>query len=350
MESGSIVKWCIKEGDKFEAGTAICEVETDKATVTNEATEDGYLAKILVGSGEVKVGQPLMVTVEDASSISSFASFTPSQSSKPVAAPAPTPVSTPVAATPTPIAAAPSAPSSTSSAPVTSSSDRVIASPYAKKLARESSIPINLVTGTGPKGRIIADDVLLAQKTGVKPAVTAPPTPTTAAPSAVGKVALPPSGVEGVYQDFELSDLGTAIALRQTQSKQFIPHYYLSVEINLQNLMKLRASFNSADEKGVKLSVLDFFVRASALAMKTVPDVNGAWMDTFIRRYQQVDINIITETSQGLITPVIRDAGSIGLKSIASELNAIDEVISKGESIDSNKLQIGTFAIHDLGK
>ena len=84
--------------------------------------------------------------------------------------------------------------------------------------------------------------------------------------------------------------------------------------------------------------------------MKTVPDVNGAWMDTFIRRYQQVDINIITETSQGLITPVIRDAGSIGLKSIASELNAIDEVISKGESIDSNKLQIGTFAIHDLGK
>lgn len=346
MESGSIVKWCVKEGDKFEAGTAICEVETDKATVTNEATEDGYIAKILVGSGEVKVGQPLMITVEDPASIAAFANFTAT-----VQAAAPTPPSSPppVVASSSTVAAIPTSTPISSVPSQTITGDRVIASPYAKKLAREADIPINLIRGTGPHGRIIAEDVLVAQKTGVKAAAAVPAAAIPVSPPAVGKVLLPPTGVPGVYQDFELSDLGLAIAMRQTQSKQFIPHYYLSVEINLQNLLKLRASLNSADEKGVKLSVLDFFIKASALAMKTVPDVNGSWMDTFIRRYSQVDINVVLEGPNGLITPVIRDAGSIGLKTIANELSHV-ETAAAAEEIDPSKMQLGTFSIHDLGK
>lgn len=352
MESGSIVKWCLKEGDKFEAGTAICEVETDKATVTNEATEDGYIAKILVGTGEIKVGQPLMVTVEDQSSVAAFANFTAGASTPAVKA---APASKPAAPTPSPVA--------TSSAPVTSSSssssstvtpnagDRVIASPYARTLARESGVPIHLIQGTGPHGRIIGEDVLNAKKSGVQaPAVATSTTTAIAAPApAVGKVSLPPTGVPGVYQDFEQSEQALAIALRQTQAKQFIPHYYLSIEINLEKLMKVRASLNQIDDKGTKLSVIDFFVKASALAMKTVPDCNGSWMDTFIRRYSQVDVNVVTEGHDGLITPVVKDAGSIGLKSIAGELTGIEDSLAKGESIDSSKISVGTFAIHDLG-
>jgi pyruvate dehydrogenase E2 component (dihydrolipoamide acetyltransferase) len=145
----------------------------------------------------------------------------------------------------------------------------------------------------------------------------------------------------GVYRDFELSDMARAVAQRQTVAKQAVPHYYLSVEINLKNLLALRGALNKANGGGsggkkstaTDLSVLDFVVKASALASKQIPDVNGAWMDTFVRRYEQVDINVVMGTGAGLVTPIIRNAGSKGLAAISSEVRVcqISEKIKRSK-------------------
>jgi pyruvate dehydrogenase E2 component (dihydrolipoamide acetyltransferase) len=311
MENGSIAKWSLKEGDKFSPGTAICDVETDKATVTYEATEEGYLAKILVGSGDVKVGQPLMVTVEDASHISAFANF--SLKDQQVATPA-KPASQPAKAEPAPKSVV-TAPTPVPEARPTQSGDRVFASPFARKLARDNGIDISKVRGTGPKGRVVAEDVMSAPKHAPESATVSasPSKPTTATQS---HSAPSSTSVPGVYADFELSDVARAVAQRMTASKQHVPHYYVSIDINMSQVLKIRAQLNSAAD--IQLSVLDFTVKAAALAMNQVPDLNGSWQETFVRRYEQVDINLVMGSGAGLVTPVIRDAGGLGLKAISS--------------------------------
>lgn len=300
METGSISKWNVKVGDKFDVGTSLCEVETDKATVSFDATEEGFIAKILVSSGDIKVGQPILVTVEDSNSVSAFSSYVhsggaapaaPKAASAPASAPAPAPAPQ-AAAAPVPAAAS-------------TNSGRVFASPLAKKLARESGTSVEAVAaqlaaassaGSGPNGRIIAADVMRASTlpratTATQAAAQAAPAPAAAKTS----TAAPSSSVAGVYTDFQLSDLAQALAARQTHAKQVVPHYYLSVDLNLAELLKVRAAFNAqmaaAKKKGaVELSVQDFMVKAAALAMQQVPDVNGSWMDTFVRRYEQVRV------------------------------------------------------------
>jgi pyruvate dehydrogenase E2 component (dihydrolipoamide acetyltransferase) len=156
-----------------------------------------------------------------------------------------------------------------------------------------------------------------------------------------------------VYQDFELSDLALAVASRQVWAKQNVPHYYLSVDLNLSRVIQLREDLNKAaagDTEAVRVSVLDFFVKASALAMKKVPDVNGAWNDTFVRRYSQVDINVVLDSPAGLVTPVVRNVSPIGIRQIAKELDSIEALATAGGDIDGSKIQLGTFSIHDLGK
>jgi pyruvate dehydrogenase E2 component (dihydrolipoamide acetyltransferase) len=352
----------LKEGDRFEAGTAICEVETDKATVTYDATEEGYIAKILVGTGEVKVGQPMMITVDEKEHVAAFADYKATASAAPVATPAPTPAPAHVAAAaaaPAPVAA-PVAAAATSAA---ATGHRVVASPLARKLMRDAGMSASAaqgIVGTGPGGRIVSADVISAIAAGATSKAAAP----VAAPAA-GRAAAPAvvaSGVPGVFQDFELSDLARAVADRQTAAKQSVPHYYLSVELNLTKLLRLREELNaaSAPAKGAKgpadggLSVLDFLVKASALAMKQVPDVNGAWMDSFVRRYEQVDVNLVMGTGAGLLTPVIRDAGALGLKAISKEIAQFeDSLFTDGQgadaALDATKLAVGTFSIHNLG-
>jgi pyruvate dehydrogenase E2 component (dihydrolipoamide acetyltransferase) len=306
MESGTIAKWNLKEGDKFDVGTSLCEVETDKATVSFDATDEGYVAKILVSSGDIKVGQPILVTVEDNNSLAAFKNYTHeggTSAPAPKAAAAPTPAAAPAAPAPTPSAPA-AAPTSAPSS--SSQGERIFASPLAKKLARESGTTIEAIAaqlraasseGSGPNGRIVAADVMRAS---TLPRATAASTQsastTAAAPAAAKPTATAPSSsttIAGVYSDFELSETAQALAARQTHAKQVVPHYYLSVDLNLSELLKVRASFNAqaaaAKKKGgVELSVQDFLVKAAALAMQQVPDVNGSWMDTFVRRYEQV--------------------------------------------------------------
>lgn len=260
-----------------------------------------------------------MITVDEQADVAAFANYVHSgAASAPAAAPVPAkaaPTTAPVAA---PAAPAPAAASATT---VPSSGGRVFASPYARKLAREAGLPINAISGSGPNGRIVGEDVLSAQKTGIKisPTATTSGGVSTSAPARVST-----GGVPGVYQDFELSDLALAVASRQVWAKQNVPHYYLSVELNLTKLLQLRDDLNKAgagESDAARVSVLDFFVKASALAMKKVPDVNGAWMDTFVRRYSQVDINVVIDSPAGLVTPVIRNVSSSGIRSIAKVQN-----------------------------
>lgn len=295
-----------------------------------EAQDDFVIAKFLANEGdEVNVGVPIFVSVSSKNDVGAFSSFqapTASLSPKPVA-PAPAAVAAP-AAKPVVAAAVPAS---------SASKGRVFASPLARKLAREAGIDLNAIAGTGPGGRIIAADVKSApaQVAASKAAATSPAKVTTGV------------GSSGVYSDFELSDLALGVAARYTQAKQVVPHYYLSIDLNLTKLMQLR------QDLGGNLDPSVFFMKAVAGAMKEVPDVNGAWMDSFVRRYEQVDINLIMGSGSGLITPVIRDVGGKGLKALATEVNDLEDSLfadAEGKVVaKAAELAPGTFSIHDLG-
>lgn len=336
METGSIATWNLKEGDSFEPGTAICEVETDKATVTYEAQDDGVIAKILVGTGEISVGQPIMVTVADASDVPAFSDF--------VLADAPAaPIATPSTSAATPVPAAPTSGSSTVAAPTPStlsSGGRVFASPLARKLARDAGLDISLFVGSGPGGRIVSADIAKG------PSKTVPAVTTTASSTASSTVVVGGQvPTAGVYADFEVAEAARAFASRLVASKQQVPHFHLSVEINLEKVEAVRKELDS------DLSVMDFIIKASALSMKAVPDANGSWHDSFVRQYHQVDINIVMGTGAELTIPVIRDVGSKGLKEIANEVQDFEDGIfaEDGSTLDASKIGVGTFSIHNLG-
>lgn len=296
-----------------------------------------------------------MVTVEEAGDVAAFSSYVASASA--VAAPAakkPEPVA---AAAPAAVAAPVAAPSSSAAAPAATSNagGRIFASPLAKKLAREAGVSLaSVAAGSGPNGRIVAADVLKAAA-APKVATPAAAAATIAAPKAA---AAAPVGVSGVFADFEVSDVSRALAQRQTLAKQTVPHYYLSVELNLTQLLKLRDQFNrqisATAKKGtepVTVSVQDILVKCAAAAMKTVPDVNASWMDTFVRRYHQVDVNLVMGAGSYIATPVIRDAANKGLAAIANEVVAFEDSLfsENGAATDESKLAVGTFSIHNLG-
>ena len=336
---GTIGKWLVKEGDSAAPGDALAEIETDKASMAFECTDDMVIAKFLVAEGtEVKVGDPIMVTVEEGD-ISAFSDFVaPGGAGAPAAAPAPT---TAPAAAPAAAAAAASAP--TPAAVPRAAGERVAASPLARRLAREAGVDITTLSGTGFGGRIVAADVSKAPAGGVAPV----------APSGAARAVLPQAGMvqgtggSGVYSDFELSELARGVADRYTHAKQVVPHYYLSVELNMEKLVQMRSDL------GGEVSVLNLIMKGAASAMKDVPDVNGSWMDTFVRRYDQVDINLVMGTGDGLITPVIRDVGGKGVSQIAAEVNALEDSLfldHEGEVVNpAAELAPGTFSIHNLG-
>jgi len=363
MEAGSIAKWNLKEGDKFGPGTAICEVETDKATVTYEGTEDGYVAKILVGTGEVKVGQPLMITVEDASSLDAVRNASldqlgvggaPAAAAKPAAAAAAAAVavSTPTASATSHPAAVASSSSSFSSSSM--SSDRIFASPYARKLAREKNIDINNVIGSGPNNRVLAADVLEGKlKATSSPSASASSSASSSSAASAAAAGATTTVLPGC-QDYTISSAQQFLGARFSHAKQVVPHYYLSIDLDMSGMMKIRDQLNSgknAKSRDADISVMDLLVKAAAIAIRQVPDVNASWMDTFIRKYDQVDINICMDSPVGNILPVIRDVGGKGLTSIANELSSMEQDFVESSEIKDNdsRLSIGTFTIHNLG-
>eukprot|EP00584_Thalassiosira_punctigera_P006304 CAMPEP_0172530496 /NCGR_PEP_ID=MMETSP1067-20121228/4212_1 /TAXON_ID=265564 ORGANISM="Thalassiosira punctigera, Strain Tpunct2005C2" /NCGR_SAMPLE_ID=MMETSP1067 /ASSEMBLY_ACC=CAM_ASM_000444 /LENGTH=507 /DNA_ID=CAMNT_0013314715 /DNA_START=87 /DNA_END=1610 /DNA_ORIENTATION=+ len=357
MESGSISAWNVEEGAAFAAGDVICSVETDKATVDFEAQDEGVVAKHLVGagSGEIPCGTPIMVTVEDEGDVAAFKDFVAEAGAEP-AAEAPAAEEAPPAAAPAPAAAAPTPPAA---APT---GERVFASPRALTLAKEKGygeISALRIVGTGPGGRIIAQDVL-DYDPSTAPAAAVAAEPVAAAPAAVPVAAAPasplPEPVAGPgYTDYALPTSALELASRLHASKQNVPHYYLTIDLALDSLLELRSNLNSvmkSEEGGI--AVNDLLMKAAAAAMKTVPAANSSWIDGgVVRVYDSVDVNVVVGNGASLYAPVIRDVGRRGLKAVSDDFAAATAVVEGEEGADPTTVpgfgDVGTFTMVNLG-
>ncbi|XP_030637049.1 dihydrolipoyllysine-residue acetyltransferase component of pyruvate dehydrogenase complex, mitochondrial isoform X9 [Chanos chanos] len=342
MQLGTIARWEKKEGDKINEGDLIAEIETDKATIGFEVQEEGYLAKIMIAEGtrDVPLGTPLCIIVEKEEDIKAFADYveTGVVSTPP---PAPTPVAPP------PPAAAPAAPTPAPAAPAAPAAPRkgrVFASPLAKKLAAEKGIDLGQVTGTGPDGRVTRKDIesFVPPKAAPPAAAPTPSAPPAAAP-AVGAVPT------GTFTDIPISNIRRVIAQRLMQSKQTIPHYYLSVDVKMDQVLELRRELNEElKSKNIKLSVNDFIIKASALACLEVPEANSSWMDTVIRQNHVVDVSVAVSTANGLITPIVFNAHIKGLAAISTDVATLAAKAREGK-LQPHEFQGGTFTISNLG-
>uniref|UniRef100_A0A8P4GPN5 Acetyltransferase component of pyruvate dehydrogenase complex n=1 Tax=Dicentrarchus labrax TaxID=13489 RepID=A0A8P4GPN5_DICLA len=333
MTMGTVQRWEKKVGEKLSEGDLLAEIETDKATIGFEVQEEGYLAKIMVAEGtrDVPLGTPLCIIVEKESDIAAFKDYVETgvaDVSTPPPAPAPT--AAPVAAAPT------SAPAA--AAPAASRKGRVFASPLAKKLAADKGIDLAQVSGSGPDGRITRKDI-----DSFVPPKAAPVTPAPPAPAAV------PAAPAGTFTDIPISNIRKVIAQRLMQSKQTIPHYYLSVDVNMDQVLELRTELNAeVKAQNIKLSVNDFIIKASALACLKVPECNSSWMDTVIRQNHVVDLSVAVSTASGLITPIVFNAHTKGLAAISSDVSALAAKAREGK-LQPHEFQGGTFTISNLG-
>jgi len=348
MEAGTIVAWEKQEGDRVEEGEVLAIIETDKSTMEMETPEEGYVAKIFLpaGSKDVPVNKPIAIIVSEEDDIAAFANYSFEESAEEPAAPsAPEPVA---AAPPTPPPAAqpqsppPPPPPQPQQVPHASSTARVFASPLAKRVALEKGIDINKVAGTGPRGRITVEDVeaftptaVASPVAAVAPSMTPPPPPPQPSPGAS-------------YTDLELSNMRKIIAKRLTESKQTVPHYYLSADVNMDKVLELRQQLNSGNNGEYKLSVNDFVLKASALALKKVPECNSQWMNDYIRQFHSVDISVAVSTAGGLITPIVFDADKKGLQNINNDVVSLAEK-ARENKLQPNEFQGGTFTISNLG-
>ncbi|XP_037402079.1 dihydrolipoyllysine-residue acetyltransferase component of pyruvate dehydrogenase complex, mitochondrial isoform X2 [Pygocentrus nattereri] len=351
MTMGTVQRWEKKVGEKLNEGDLLAEIETDKATIGFEVQEEGYLAKIMIpeGTRDVPLGTPLCIMVEKESDIQAFADYVETG----VAAtppPAPTPVATP------PPAAAPAAPATPTPAAPTAApaaaarKGRVFASPLAKKLAAEKGIDLAQVTGTGPDGRITKKDIETFVPAKAAPApiapAAAPVAPTPGRVPAAPAVAPVPTGT---FTDIPISNIRRVIAQRLMQSKQTIPHYYLSVDINMDQVLDLRKELNAeVKADNIKLSVNDFIIKASALACLKVPEANSSWMDTVIRQNHVVDVSVAVSTPSGLITPIVFNAHIKGLTAISKDTVSLATKAREGK-LQPHEFQGGTFTVSNLG-
>jgi pyruvate dehydrogenase E2 component (dihydrolipoamide acetyltransferase) len=338
MAQGNIISWHKKAGDEVAAGDIIAEVETDKATMEWEAQEDGVVAKILVpeGASPIDVGAPVLVMVDDKASVAAFEGFTAADAggaAPPAAAAAAPEAPAPAAAAPK--AAAPAAPRA-AAAPAAPGA-RIIASPYAKKLASQAGVSLAGVGGSGPGGRIVAADVdtLLASGGGAQAAAAAAP-------------GAPPAGA---YTDEEATQIRRVIARRLLESKQQIPHYYLTVNCRVDRLAALRRQLNAtlaASPAGGKLSINDFVIKAASLALRRVPEANASWHGDFIRHYHTVDCSVAVQTPAGLMVPVVLDTDKKGLAEIAAAVRDVASRAKEGR-LRPEEHAGGTFTVSNLG-
>jgi len=336
MTDGKLAKWLKKEGDTVESGDVLCEIETDKATMEVEAVDEGTLGKIIVAEGSegVLVNAPIAVILEegeDASDLDAAPASAPAPAAVDAAAPEAAPASAAQAPAP---AVAPAAPATDGT--------RVFASPLARRIASQEGLDIAALSGSGPNGRIVKRDVEAALKDGVPAKAAAP----AAAPAPASAVA---GG--GGYTEVANSTMRKVIASRLSESKQTVPHFYLTVDCTIDKLLETRKKLNAAapdGEGGYKISVNDFVVRAVALALKQIPEANATWTDEAIRLYDDIDVSVAVATPNGLITPVVRKADSKGLASISNE---VKDLAARGRDgkLMPEEYQGGGFTISNLG-
>ncbi|OYZ38761.1 MAG: pyruvate dehydrogenase complex dihydrolipoamide acetyltransferase, partial [Novosphingobium sp. 16-62-11] len=338
MEEGTLAKWLVKVGDKVSSGDIMAEIETDKATMEFEAVDEGTIVSIDVSEGSegVKVGTVIaMIAGEDedaeAPVAAPKAAAEPAPAAKAEKAAAPAPAPTP---TPAPVAAASA-----------KAGDRVIASPLAKRIAADKGLDLSGVTGSGPNDRIVRADV-----EGAKPAAAtpAPVAATASAPAAApAPAAIPDFGIP--YEAQKLNNVRKTIARRLTEAKQTIPHIYLTVDIQLDALLKLRGQLNKALEaQGVKLSVNDLIIKALAKALVQVPKCNVSFAGDELRSYSRADISVAVAAPSGLITPIIVDAGNKAISAIATEMKTLANKAREGK-LQPHEYQGGTASLSNLG-
>ncbi len=341
MEEGTLAKWLVKEGDTVKSGQILAEIETDKATMEFEAADEGVIGKLLVaeGTGGVKVNTPIAVLLDEGEKMGAA----------PVAAPKAAPAAPVVAAV---AVAAPAAPA----APLASGGARVFASPLARRIAAEKGLDLTKVQGSGPHGRIVKADV-----EGAKPVAAAPVAAAAAAPVAAPAAAAAsmPTGMaaetvmkmyaDRAYVEVALDGMRRTIAARLTEAKQTIPHFYLRRDVRLDNLMAFREQLNKQLEtRGVKLSVNDFIIKASALALQAVPDANAVWAGDRILRIKPSDVAVAVAIEGGLFTPVLKDAHLKSLSSLSAEMKDL-AARAKTKKLAPHEYQGGSFAISNLG-
>ena len=343
MTEGNLATWNVAEGDSVSAGDVICEIETDKATMEVEAVDEGVIGKILVqgGTENVAVNSTIALLLEDGEDASSLEGFTPSAGgAAPTEAPSEAPAAASASASPT---VAP-ADSGKKEAPA-AKGDRVFASPLARRIAADKGLDLSSISGSGPRGRIVKRDVENAQP-GTKPA----PATASAAPAA----AAAPTVDDPVFAnmpEFDAvsnSSMRKIIAERLTNSARDIPHFNLTVDVEIDKLLAMRKELNSHEGADYKISVNDFIVKATALALTRVPECNVAYTDDAILQFKKVDMSIAVAVEGGLITPIIKDAASKGLATLSKEAKELAGKAREGKLMPE-EFQGGTFTISNLG-
>ena len=364
MEKGNLAKWLKKEGDAIKSGDVIAEIETDKATMEVEAVDEGVLAKIVVpeGTADVAVNEIIGVIAaegEDAGSVSApeKKAEAPKQEPKAEAAPAASGAAVKSDTQPTAQMAAESG-LNTGGSSVGGS--RPFASPLARRLAKEAGLDLAKVQGSGPHGRIIEKDVEAAKAGGgAKAAPAAAPAPAAKAAGAAPLAAGPSDEqvkklfAEGSYEEIPHDGMRKTIARRLTEAKQTIPHFYCTVDCELDALLKLRAELNAAapekdGKPAYKLSVNDMVIKALALALRAVPDANVSWTEGAMLKHKHADVGVAVSIPGGLITPIIRDACHKSLSQISNEMKDMAGR-AKARKLKPEEYQGGTTAVSNLG-
>lgn len=339
MTEGNLARWLKAEGDAVKSGDVLCEIETDKATMEFEAVDEGILGKILVpgGTSGVAVNAPIALLLEEGEDASALTAVKPS----------PTPTLTLPqagegggAASLSPLPPAGEGPGVRAAA-----GDRVFASPLAKRIAKDAGLDIKAVKGSGPHGRVVKADVEAAIAAGpVAAPPAAAPAPAAPKPAPVPAAANP---FGPAFEEIPNSSMRKVIARRLTEAKSTIPHFYLSIDCELDALLKVRAELNGRSDS-YKLSVNDFVVRAVALALKKVPAANASWGEEAIRRYTDVDVSVAVATPAGLITPIVRHADHKGLAEISNEMKTL-AAKARDNKLKPEEFQGGGFTISNLG-
>lgn len=343
MTEGTLAKWLKKEGDNVKAGDVIAEIETDKATMEVEAVDEGKLAKILISAGTsgVAVNTPIAVLLDDGEDASAIKSGPAANTNPaPQAASAPTSSAAPSVQAAAPVASAPAA-------PATADGSRVFASPLARRMAAEKGVDLKSVQGSGPHGRIVKADVMNAKAGAAAPAPAAKPASGT--PAASGPNAKQLADMLGMaYTEIPNNNIKKVTARRLTEAKQTIPHFYLSVDCVLDQLLAARAQINEAADGAYKLSVNDFIIKANAMALKAYPPANTSWTDDAVIQYTHSDISVAVATPNGLITPIIKKAETKSLSQISNEMKDLAKRAKDGK-LKPDEFQGGSFSISNLG-
>jgi len=334
MTEGNLVKWHKSEGDTVVSGDIIVEIETDKATMEVEAVDEGTMGKILIAEGaeSVAVNTPIAILLEEGEDASAIADVTAAPAKA-----APAKAETPSAPAP----AAPAAAAAPAPAPRVDG-ERTFASPLARRMAAQAGLDIAAIAGSGPHGRVVKRDVEGALAGGAPAAAKAP----AAALAPVGAApGMPP------FTERPNSNMRKVIARRLAESKRDAPHFYLTVDCEIDALLAARKALNERSPEGegaYKISVNDFVIRAAALALRDVPAANASWTDAAIRVYRGVDVSVAVAIPDGLITPIVRGADQKGLATISNEMKDLAKRAREGK-LSPEEFQGGTFSISNLG-